>query len=65
MIGLEKSSVVFHTPQGNTLPWAFVEGKVGNNVEGYPIIIQIFKNNHVVHFAQTDIGEDGFMNINL
>jgi hypothetical protein len=59
MIGLEKSTVFFHTPQGNTLPWGFVEGRVANHVEGYPVIIQIFKNNHAVHFAQTNIGEDG------
>jgi len=58
IIGLEKSTVFFHTPQGNTLPWGF-EGKVGNNVEGYPVIIQIFKNDRIVHFAQTDIEEDG------
>jgi hypothetical protein len=59
MIGLEKSTVFFHAPQSNTLPWGFVEGKVANHVEGYPVIIQIFKNNHTVHFAQTDIGDDG------
>ena len=59
MIGLEKSTVFFHTPSGNTLPWGFVEGKVANHVEGYPVIIQIFKNNDAVHFAQTTIGEDG------
>jgi hypothetical protein len=59
MIGLEKSTVFFHAPQSNTLPWGFVEGKVANHVEGYPVIIQIFKNNHAVHFAQTDIGDDG------
>lgn len=59
MIGLEKSTVFFHAPQSNTLPWGFVKGKVANHVEGYPVIIQIFKNNHAVHFAQTDIGEDG------
>ena len=59
MIGLEKSTVFFHAPQENTLPWGFVEGKVANHVEGYPVIIQIFKNNHAVHFAQTNIGENG------
>lgn len=59
MIGLEKSTVFFHAPSSNTLPWGFVEGKVANHVEGYPVIIQIFKNNHAVHFAQTDIGDDG------
>jgi len=59
MIGLEKSTVFFHTPEANTLPWAFVEGNVVNHVEGYPVIIQIFKNNDAVHFAQTNVEKDG------
>lgn len=59
MIGLEKSTVFFHAPTENTLPWGYVEGKVANHVKGYPVIIQIFKNNYAIHFAQTDIGEDG------
>jgi len=58
-IGIEKSSVVFHTPEGNTLPWGFVEGKIANHVAGYPVIIQIFKDDEAVQFAQTDVKEDG------
>jgi len=59
MIGLEKSTVFFHAPESNILPWAFVEGNIPNHVEGYPVIIQIFRNNDVVHFAQTDVEVDG------
>ena len=59
MMGLEKSTLVFHTPENNHLPWGFVEGKIANHVEGYPVIIQIFQNNDAVHFAQTDVSEDG------
>ncbi len=59
MMGLEKTTVFFHSPQSNTLPWAFVEGNVANHVEGYPVIIQIFKNNDPVHFAQTNVEDDG------
>ncbi len=59
MMGLEKSTIFFHAPQTNTLPWGFVEGNVANYVEGYPVIIQIFKNNDAVHFAQTNIEKDG------
>ena len=59
MIGLEKSTVFFHAPEANSLPWAFVEGKIANHVEGYPVIIQIFKNNDAVHFAQTNVEKDG------
>ena len=59
IIGLEKTSIMFHTPEENSLPWGFVEGKIDNPVEGYPVIIQIFKNYEAVHFAQTDVNENG------
>ena len=59
IIGLEKTSVMFHVTEENSLPWGFVEGKIANHVEGYPVIIQIFKYDEAVHFAQTDVKEDG------
>lgn len=58
-IGIEKTIVSFYAPKQNKLPWGFVEGKIANPVEGYPVIIQIYKNGEAVHFAQTDINEDG------
>ena len=57
--GLEKTIVPFHAPKENRLPWGFVEGKIANPVEGYPVIIQIYKNGEAVHFAQTDVKKDG------
>ncbi len=59
IIGLEKTSVMFHVNEENSLPWGFVEGKIANPVEGYPVIIQILKDDEAVHFAQTDVKEDG------
>ena len=58
-IVLEKSTIFFHVSEENALPWAFVEGNIVNYVEGYPVIIQIFKENDAVHFAQTDVEQDG------
>lgn len=58
-IALEKSTIFFHSLEDNTLPWAFVEGKIENHVEGYPVIIQIFKEDDAVHFAQTDVSSNG------
>lgn len=58
-IVLEKSTIFFHVSEENALPWAFVEGNIVNHVEGYPVIIQIFKENDAVHFAQTDVKQDG------
>jgi hypothetical protein len=57
--GLEKTIVPFHAPRENKLPWGFVEGKIANPVEGYPVIIQIYKNGEAVHFAQTNVKKDG------
>ncbi len=59
IIGLEKTTIFFHTPDNNQLPWGFVEGKIANHVEGYPVIIQIFKDGDAVHFAQTNVNSDG------
>ena len=59
IMGIEKTTILFHAPETNTLPWGFVEGNVINPVEGYPVIIQIFQKNDVIHFAQTNVGENG------
>jgi len=59
IIGIEKSTIIFHTPEENSLPWGFVEGKIANPVAGYHVIIQIFKDDEAVHFAQTDVNENG------
>lgn len=58
-IVLQQKIISMHIPKDNTLPWGFVEGKVINPAEGYPVIIQIYKNGEPVHFAQTDVREDG------
>jgi hypothetical protein len=59
IIGIEKTTLLFHSSPTNKLPWGFVEGNISNHVEGYPVIIQIYKGNQAVHFAQTDVKEDG------
>jgi len=59
MMGIEKSTIFFHAPEENSLPWGFVEGKITNHVEGYPVIIQIFQDDHAVHFAQTNVDKNG------
>ena len=59
MIGLEKTTVLFHAPSTGKIPWGFVEGNISNHVAGYPVIIQIFKDGQAVNFAQTDVKEDG------
>ena len=58
-IGLEKTTLYFHISEENTLPWGFVEGKIANPVQDYPVIIQMFLHGEASHFAQTDVKEDG------
>ncbi len=58
VMGLEKTTVEFNVPADNALPWGFVEGKIANHVDGYPVIIQMYSGMDGVHFAQVDVGED-------
>ena len=65
---IEKTTIQMNVSEDNTLPWAFVEGKVANPVPNYPVIIQIYdsddqqvsgNNVGAVHFAQTQLNSDG------
>ena len=66
-VGIEKSIIGFYVSEQNSLPWGYVEGTITNHVPDYPVIIQIYdtdddvEGNLVggVHFAQTDVNEDG------
>ena len=59
IIGLEKTTLSFHASEENALPWGFVEGKIANPVTEYPVIIQMFTQGEAIHFAQTNVNEDG------
>jgi len=58
-IQLTKTVVSMSVSPDNTLPWGFIEGTVDSHAEGYPVIIQIYQDGEPVHFAQTDVNEDG------
>ena len=58
-IQLTKTVVSMSISPDNTLPWGFIEGTVDNHAEGYPVIVQIYQDGEPVHFAQTDVDEDG------
>lgn len=57
-ISLQKVVTTMHIPVDNTFPWGAVKGSVSNPVERYPVIIQIFKGEDPVHFAQVDLKGD-------
>ncbi len=58
-IQLTETVIPMHISSDNTLPWGFIEGTVDNYAEGYPVVLQIYQNGEAVHFAQTDVNEDG------
>jgi len=58
-LSLQETITTMNIPQDNKLPWGAVWGSATDYVEGFPIIIQIYKGEDPVHFAQTDVNEDG------
>ncbi|MDH3501587.1 MAG: hypothetical protein OEL69_03655 [Nitrosopumilus sp.] len=58
-ISLQKTVTIMIIPEDNKLPWGTVKGKASDYVERYPVIIQFFKGEEPVHFAQVDMKGDG------
>ncbi|TBR07393.1 MAG: hypothetical protein EPO62_08360 [Candidatus Nitrosotenuis sp.] len=56
---IEEKQIKMTIPSGNTLPWASVEGTTQNMVDGNPVIIQIYKDEKPVRFAQVNVNDDG------
>lgn len=56
---IEEKQIKMTVPPSNTLPWAFVEGHTRNVVDGNPVIIQIYKDEKPVRFAQVNVNDDG------
>ena len=58
-ISLKKTVVPMDIPEDNTFPWGAVKGQASEYAERYPVIIQIFKGEDPIHFAQVDVKGDG------
>jgi len=58
-ISLEKTITTMNVPLENKLPWGTVKGDASDYVERYPVIIQFYKGDDPVHFAQVDVKGDG------
>ena len=58
-VSLEKTITTMNVPQDNQLPWGIVRGEASDVAERYPIIIQFYKGEDPVHFAQVDSKGDG------
>ena len=55
---LEQTTIQMSIPSDNHTPWGFVEGKITSPVKDYPVIIQIYKEDNPVHFAQVPVNDD-------
>ena len=58
-VSLEKTITTMNVPEENTLPCGTVRGEASDVAERYPIIIQFYKGEDPVHFAQVDAKGDG------
>lgn len=58
-VSLEETITTMYVPEGNKLPWGSVRGEADDIAERYPVIIQFYKGEDPVHFAQVDAKGDG------
>ena len=58
-VSLETTITTLTVPENNTLPWGTVYGAASDVAERYPVIIQFYKGDEVVHVAQIDTKGDG------
>ncbi len=56
---LQETITTMNVPEENKLPWAYVKGDASDYAERYPVIIQFYKGEDPVHFAQVDVKGDG------
>src|SRR5579863_9266071 len=56
---MQKSVINMNIPSDPKLPYGCVWGTVQNAAPGYPVDIEIYKNNKPVYFAQANVTSDG------
>ncbi len=58
-ISMEKTVIPMNIPLANTHPWGAVSGELSEHVDGYPVVIQFYQGDDLVHTAQVDVADDG------
>jgi len=58
-VSLKKTVIPMYIPEDNVFPWGSVRGQASDHAERYPVIIQIFKGEDPVYFAQVNVKGDG------
>jgi hypothetical protein len=59
ILAIEETIIPMSIPSENKLPWGFVEGKILSPAEDHQVIIQIYKGQDPVRFAQVPVNDDG------
>lgn len=59
ILAIEETIIPMSIPSENKLPWGFVEGKISSPAEDHQVIIQIYKGQDPVRFAQVPVNDDG------
>lgn len=57
---IQKTLTGFVVPSDNKMPWAAIQGNVGNPALGHPVIMKLFRSldEIPVHIAQVDLNSD-------
>jgi len=58
-VSLKKTVIPMNIPKDNIFPLGTVRGKASEFAERHPVLIQIFRDEDPVHFAQVDLKGDG------
>ena len=58
-VSLQRTVTTMNIPEDNVLPWGTVKGSASEYAERYPVIIQFYKGEDPIHFAQVDVNGDG------
>ena len=58
-LSIKKTVIPMYIPEDNQFPWGAVRGEAAQIAERYPIIIQIYKEDDPIHFAQVEPKGDG------
>ena len=58
-IRLQKITTTMNIPESDKIHWGIIKGEASDYVERYPVIIQFFKGDELVHISQVSVKGDG------
>ena len=58
-ISLQKITTKMNIPENDRIHWGTIGGEASDYVERYPVIIQFFKGDEIIHVSQVNVKGDG------